>query len=194
MENLRRLTQEAGNRKGGALLNVIYRLMTNSSDKSIRDLFEFMLEKSSQPYFSMLQKWIFQGVLKDPFSEFIVRENKVLQKENIGRDFNDKYWDEKFTYREEMIPTFLAKYKEKILHAGKYLNVIRECGLDVQYPFPQHENLFTGKFLATKEPDEEAIMEVDTGAPARQFDFFEPIERAYEWSSKLLLEYLMGEC
>lgn len=131
MENLKRLTQEAGNRKGGALLNVIYRLMANSSDKSIRDLFEFLLEKSAQPYFSMLQKWIFNGDLKDPFSEFIVRENKVLQKENIGRDFNDKYWDEKFTYREEMVPTFLAKYKEKILHAGKYLNVIRECGLDV---------------------------------------------------------------
>lgn len=51
MENLKRLTQEAGNKKGGALLNVIYRLMINSSDKSIRDLFEFLLEKSAEPYF-----------------------------------------------------------------------------------------------------------------------------------------------
>lgn len=51
MENLKRLTQEAGNKKGGALLNVIYRLMINSSDKSIRDLFEFLLEKSAHPYF-----------------------------------------------------------------------------------------------------------------------------------------------
>ena len=47
MDNLRRLTQDAGNRKGGALLNVIYRLMINSSDKSIKDLFEFLLEKSA---------------------------------------------------------------------------------------------------------------------------------------------------
>jgi Gamma tubulin complex component N-terminal len=51
MENLRRLTIDAGNKKGGALLNVIYRMMTTSSDKSIRDLFEFLLEKSAQPYF-----------------------------------------------------------------------------------------------------------------------------------------------
>lgn len=59
MENLRRLTLESGNKKGGALLNVIYRLMINSSDKSIRDLFEFLLEKSAQPYFQILRKWIF---------------------------------------------------------------------------------------------------------------------------------------
>ena len=51
MDSLKRLTVEAGNKKGGALLNVIYRLMINSSDKSIKDLFEFLLEKSSLPYF-----------------------------------------------------------------------------------------------------------------------------------------------
>jgi gamma-tubulin complex component 2 len=40
---------------------------------------------------------------------------------------------ERFTCREEMIPDFLIKYKEKILHTGKYLNVIREMGRDVRY-------------------------------------------------------------
>jgi hypothetical protein len=31
-----------------------------------------------------------------------------------------------------MVPVFLAKYQQKILQAGKYLNVIRECGrLDI---------------------------------------------------------------
>ncbi len=47
MENLKRMTIEVGNKKGGALLNVIYKLMINSSDKSIKDLFEFLLEKSA---------------------------------------------------------------------------------------------------------------------------------------------------
>lgn len=89
MENLRRLATEAGNKKGGALLNVIYRLMTGASDKSIRDLFEFLLEKAAQPYFEILKKWVFQGVLEDPFGEFIVRENKACSKENIEKDFND---------------------------------------------------------------------------------------------------------
>lgn len=32
------------------------------------------------------------------------------------------------------IPTFLKKWKHKILLAGKYLNVIRECGIEVKKP------------------------------------------------------------
>jgi hypothetical protein len=59
MDNLRRLTLEAGNKKGGALLNVIYKMMINSSDKQIRDLFEYLLEKSTLPYFQILRKWVF---------------------------------------------------------------------------------------------------------------------------------------
>jgi hypothetical protein len=34
-----------------------------------------------------------------------------------------------------MVPVFLSKYKEKIMHSGKYLHVIRECGKDVKYPY-----------------------------------------------------------
>jgi len=45
-----------------------------------------------------------------------------------------------------MVPIFLAKHKEKILHSGKYLNVIRECGKDVHYPWPEHENMFLNGF------------------------------------------------
>ena len=50
MESLKRLVIEAGDKKVGSLLNVIYRLMINSSDRSIRDLYEFILEKSAAPY------------------------------------------------------------------------------------------------------------------------------------------------
>ena len=83
-----------------------------------------------------MKKWIFSGVLEDPFEEFIVKENKNCKKENIEADLNDKYWQERFTYREEMVPIFLAKHKQKVLHAGKYLNVIRECGrLDIKNPY-----------------------------------------------------------
>jgi len=42
-----------------------------------------------------------------------------------------------------MVPVFLEKYKEKVMHSGKYLNVIRECGRDVKYPFDQ-ENFMKG--------------------------------------------------
>ena len=81
MDSLKRLVLEAGNKKGGELLNVIYKLMINSSDKSIRDLFEFILEKSSVPYITTLKKWIFEGILDDHFEEFIVKENLEFKKE-----------------------------------------------------------------------------------------------------------------
>ena len=81
MESLKRLVIEAGNKKGGSLLNVIYKLMTNTSDRSIRELYEFVLEKSSVPYITILKKWIFEGILEDTFEEFIVKENTEFKKE-----------------------------------------------------------------------------------------------------------------
>lgn len=51
MDILAKLVAEAGNRKGGALLNVIYRVMINSSDTQMRELFFQLLEKAAVPYF-----------------------------------------------------------------------------------------------------------------------------------------------
>lgn len=72
MEGLYRLVIEAKDKKGGELLNVIYKLMITSADKQIKDLFEFILQKSSIPFISILKKWIFEGILDDHFHEFIV--------------------------------------------------------------------------------------------------------------------------
>ena len=67
------------------------------------------------PYFQIIKKWIFSGVLEDPFNEFFVKENRNCKKENVEKDLNDKYWDERFTFRADMIPTFLEKQKHKVL-------------------------------------------------------------------------------
>ena len=72
MEGLYRLVIEAKDKKGGELLIVIYKLMITSADKQIKDLFEFILQKSSIPFISILKKWIFEGILDDHFHEFIV--------------------------------------------------------------------------------------------------------------------------
>ena len=86
----------------------------------------------------ILRKWIFSGVLDDPFNEFFIRENRQCKKENIELDLNDRYWDERFTLRVEMVPTFLDKQMNKVLLAGKYLFVIRECGrLDIKNPMEE---------------------------------------------------------
>jgi hypothetical protein len=43
-------------------------------------------------------------------------------------------------------PFFLPNTKKRFFHSGKYLNVIRECGKDVHYPWPEHENMFLNGF------------------------------------------------
>lgn len=184
MEALKKLVIEAGNKKGGALLNVIYRLMINSSDKSIKDLFEFILEKSSVPYITILKKWIFEGILEDNFEEFIVKENLEFKKEQVSEDLNNLYWLERFTFREEMIPNFLVKYKDKVLHTGKYLNVIRECGRDIKYTaasYNDQQQLFQERgegdqidsSAQRNEPKENG------GTQKYQFEVYEHIDKAY---------------
>ena len=75
----------------------------------MKDLYTFLIDKAAAPFFQIIKKWIFSGVLEDPFNEFFVKENRSCKKENVEKDLNDKYWDERFTFRVEMIPTFLEK-------------------------------------------------------------------------------------
>lgn len=42
----------------------------------MKELFNFLLDKAAVPYFSILRKWIFSGVLEDPFTEFFISENR----------------------------------------------------------------------------------------------------------------------
>lgn len=50
-------------------------------------------------------------------SEFMVEEHE-LQKEKIQEDYNDKYWDQRYTIVQHRIPSFLQKMADKILSTG----------------------------------------------------------------------------
>jgi len=92
LDNLVRLTEKARGQKGGSLLNVIYRMMIEAQEPSVKGLFESLLNKAFVPYLKTLKKWIFQGLLDDPFDEFIVKQDSTQKKENIANDFSDQYW------------------------------------------------------------------------------------------------------
>lgn len=64
----------------------------------------------------------------------MVQEKKNVRKENLKEDFNDAYWEMRYTIREVAVPSFLEPLKHKILVAGKYLNVVRECGITILGP------------------------------------------------------------
>uniref|UniRef100_A0AAQ5YB65 Gamma-tubulin complex component n=1 Tax=Amphiprion ocellaris TaxID=80972 RepID=A0AAQ5YB65_AMPOC len=161
---------DKGECMGGSTLSLLHdRTFNYTGDSQAQELCLYLTKAASVPYFEILEKWIYRGIIKDPYSEFMVEEHE-LQKEKIQEDYNDKYWDQRYTIVQHRIPSFLQKMADKILSTGKYLNVVRECGRDVTCPDAK-EVLYTLKERA----------------------YVEQIEKAYNYASKVLLDFLMEE-
>ena len=83
----------------------------------------------------MLEKWIYFGILEDPYLEFFISSNiNFNNKNNHNNTHNNKNnnknndeWEEKFQLEIEKIPIFLSSdsLPEKILSTGKYIFILR---------------------------------------------------------------------
>jgi gamma-tubulin complex component 2 len=115
--------------KGGIILGILaHRLSTMAGDVAARALLENLLHESSKPYMHMLNLWLHHGEIKDPHGEFLIKEQKSIRKEKLDEDYTDEYWEKRYTIREGEVPPQLEAFQDKVLLAGKYLNVVRECG------------------------------------------------------------------
>ena len=115
--------------KGGNILRQLTeRLSFMSGDPAARDVLRGLLQDASRPYMTMLNEWLHHGGIKDPHAEFLVKEEQVIGKDRLLEDFTDQYWDKRYTIRDTDVPPQLEAIKKKVLLAGKYLNVVRECG------------------------------------------------------------------
>ena len=100
-------------------------------NSTTKELYAYLLSEAAKPYFGILKEWVCHGVLSDPYHEFMIQERPSLTKDRLKDDFNDVYWEQRYTLHQDAVPSFLEPYKEKILLTGKYLNVLRECSLEV---------------------------------------------------------------
>ncbi|GAA5886444.1 hypothetical protein JCM6882_001641 [Rhodosporidiobolus microsporus] len=76
-----------------------------------------------------------------------------------------------------VVPQFLEPWKDKILLAGKYLNVIRECGIEVEVPVEEvGGGVGRGRRVAMNEES-----------------FYKRIDAAYTYANKTLLKLLLEE-
>ncbi|XP_076466365.1 gamma-tubulin complex component 2-like isoform X2 [Babylonia areolata] len=156
---------------GGAVLSLLHeKTSTLIGDAKSQELCLFLTQSACVPYFEILEKWIYKGIIRDPYSEFLVEENEKIQKEKLLEEYNDAYWEQHYTICRERIPVFLEQVADKILNTGKYLNVVRLCGRDVNCPHA-----------------------ADMVYTLKERRYYEQIERAYDFASKLLLELLMKE-
>lgn len=115
--------------KGGSVLGLITRRLSSmSGDPAARELLTTLLREASKPYMAMLNEWLHHGGIKDPHAEFLIREQKSIKRERLDQDYTDEYWEKRYTMRDALVPPQLEGVKGKVLLAGKYLNVVRECG------------------------------------------------------------------
>lgn len=115
--------------KGGAVLGLITnRLFSMSGDPAAKTLLTTLLREASRPYMNMLNEWLHRGAIRDPHGEFFIREQKSIRREGLEQDYTDEYWEKRYTLRDSEVPPQLEAVKDKVLLAGKYLNVVRECG------------------------------------------------------------------
>ncbi|XP_050381054.1 gamma-tubulin complex component 2 isoform X2 [Argentina anserina] len=123
----------ANNFAGSAVLNLVQsQAKAMAGDTAVRLLLEKMADCASNAYLGILERWVYEGVIDDPYNEFFIAENKSLQKESLTQDYDAKYWRQRYSLKDG-IPSFLANIAGTILITGKYLNVMRECGHHVQY-------------------------------------------------------------
>ncbi|RYP38161.1 hypothetical protein DL767_002678 [Monosporascus sp. MG133] len=115
--------------KGGVVIGLITkRLETMSGDPAARSLLTSLLRDASRPYMAMLNEWLHHGGINDPHSEFLIKEQKSIKRDRLEQDYTDDYWERRYTIRDNDVPPQLQGVKDKVLLAGKYLNVVRECG------------------------------------------------------------------
>ncbi|KAK3352326.1 Spc98 family-domain-containing protein [Lasiosphaeria hispida] len=115
--------------KGGVVLGLITkRLESMSGDPAARALLTSLLRDASRPYMAMLNEWLHHGGINDPHSEFLIKEQRSIRRERLEQDYTDEYWERRYTIRDHDVPPQLEGVKDKVLLAGKYLNVVRECG------------------------------------------------------------------
>lgn len=95
---------------------------------------EHLLLHASQPYLSVLMSWLWTGKLQVDSGFMVVDTKSSLKKKHDSYSWENKYEFRSFlspiTGQEESgVPIFLEPLMEKILLAGKYWNVLRECSL-----------------------------------------------------------------
>ena len=164
-------TVTRGSCRGGKTLTALHSITTGYiGEPRTQELCLHLTRAACHPYFSSLSQWIHQGLVHDPYSEFMVREHEDIRKDRLHAEYNDSYWERRYTVLQDNIPSFLESVADKILCSGKYLNVVRECGKESGAPSLQ-------------------IMQYSV----QERRYIEQIEAAYSQASRRLLDLILVE-
>jgi gamma-tubulin complex component 2 len=127
------LLNDLDDKRGCPALTEISRYLASfKGSQQIRKLLQFIFQSSAIPLLNFVEKWIYDGVVDDPFDEFFIRINDTISPEVLGPEYEGQFWQRRFEVVEDRVPkgSFLSKSAiEKIAFAGKAIAVLTICGL-----------------------------------------------------------------
>lgn len=169
---------------GTGLLSLLHlKLGEYAGDMNAQALLQKLLCAGCNPYFNILEQWLCEGVLNDPYSEFMIQEDTDIGKTAVTDDLCSGYWRNRYRLRVNyvetngnvamvpVVPKFLEDLSDVILATGKQINAIRECNRSIQ---------------RTLDPDEHITYDASTS-------YLKLIHRLHREASKSFLELVMKE-
>ncbi|GMM38284.1 Spc97 protein [Saccharomycopsis crataegensis] len=147
--------------KGGVVLKTISQQITkNQGNPEIVQFLGNLFDHVSQNYLSMLNNWLVNGIIDDPFDEFMIkptssessifnfRSGTILDNITKSSGLNipgnssassgttgPSPWDSKFSLRRDGLPRQFEDYslRNKLLLTGTYLNMVKDCGILIPF-------------------------------------------------------------
>ncbi|KAL6008296.1 hypothetical protein ACLOJK_033802 [Asimina triloba] len=153
---------------GSKVLNLLQsQAKALAGDNAVRSLLEKMTQCASAAYLGILQRspdppesgvlacvrstdpqcsgacfssGVLIPVIRSPDPLLGALMGRVRSPESLTQDYDAKFWQQRYSLKDD-IPSFLTSVARTILTTGKYLNVMRECGHNVQVPISENSKL-----------------------------------------------------
>ncbi|KKY29176.1 putative spindle pole body component [Phaeomoniella chlamydospora] len=121
------IVEESKAKKGGQIISLIHGFSSSHGDPFVGAFAERLLVHVTRPFYDMLQRWVYDGELTDPYQEFFVTEPDPSRQPDIDpRRVATSVWEAKYQLDPEMVPSIITtEFSKKIFLIGKSLNFIR---------------------------------------------------------------------
>ncbi len=103
MQALSNLVDESAKCRGGQIITVLTKLLNETTDAEVIEIYNSLFANVIQVYVQMLSKWLHEGVIEDKYGEFMIK----AEEKSVNKEWS--YWEEKFIIREDMVPSIFAR-------------------------------------------------------------------------------------
>lgn len=120
--------------KGGIVLQLLQNKLKSSwGDQRNMEFLKQIFQNVSASYCSMLEKWLVDGVLNDPYDEFMIGDTAMNPSTQLNSLNSERLWDTQYVIRKDgLMEQFQDKSVQfKVLMTGKLLNLFKHsCDLN----------------------------------------------------------------